>query len=346
MRRRIGVTVLIACAWAWPALAAEEPDYPHGAFQEDCSRCHRNDAWKPVTVGKGFEHAPGRFPLEGAHAQADCRACHATLDFSAVSSACVSCHADVHRGELGADCAACHNPRSFIDRAKMARRHQETRFPLVGSHRAADCDDCHVPRPQGSLRYANIPVECVSCHRADYDATTDPAHAAAGFPLDCEVCHVPTRWDAARFAHEGTDFPLTGAHQSLDCSACHANGYTGTPTDCYACHRQDYEGTTDPNHVAVGFPTDCAICHTTSGFEGASFAQHDALYFPITSGRHAGKWSSCSDCHIQPSDFHVFTCLQCHAHDDPTDLAGKHSGVSGYAYDSDACYGCHPRGDS
>jgi hypothetical protein len=39
----------------------------------------------------------------------------------------------------------------------------------------------------------------------------------------------------------------------------------------------------------------------------------------------------------------VFSCITCHAHNQ-SDMDNKHSGVSGYSYNSAACYQCHPTG--
>ncbi len=108
-------------------------------------------------------------------------------------------------------------------------------------------------------------------------------------------------------------------------------------TDCASCHLADYNATTDPNHRSAGFPTDCAECHGTSftGWSGANF-DHD---FPISSGRHA---VACSECH-QTSDFRVFNCLGCH---DQQETTSRHNGVTGFAYNSQSCYACHPRGQA
>jgi hypothetical protein len=70
---------------------------------------------------------------------------------------------------------------------------------------------------------------------------------------------------------------------------------------------------------------------------------HDAQFFPIYSGRHQNRWTRCSDCHSQPSNFTVFSCLGCHGQ---TETASHHGGVSGYLYDSNACLSCHPRGEA
>ncbi|HET9039456.1 MAG TPA: hypothetical protein VFN40_04765, partial [Gemmatimonadales bacterium] len=64
---------------------------------------------------------------------------------------------------------------------------------------------------------------------------------------------------------------------------------------------------------------------------------------PIYSGAHAGRWASCATCHTNAANFQAFTCLTCHEHAKST-MDSKHSGRSGYVYDSQACYSCHPRG--
>jgi hypothetical protein len=75
----------------------------------------------------------------------------------------------------------------------------------------------------------------------------------------------------------------------------------------------------------------------------ATFEQHDQV-FPINSGAHAGRWTSCADCHTVPDDFSSFSCLTCHEHSQAR-MDDKHLGeVSGYVYESSACLSCHPRG--
>ena len=139
-----------------------------------------------------------------------------------------------------------------------------------------------------------------------------------------------------------TRFPLTGAHRTVSCQSCHGNGvYPGKSTDCVSCHRSDYDQTTNPVHTAAGFPLDCASCHTTSGWSGARF-DHDGRFFPIYSGAHRGRWQSCAECHTNPANYAQFTCLPCHGQ---TETNGHHREVSGYQYDSQACYSCHPRGN-
>jgi hypothetical protein len=183
----------------------------------------------------------------------------------------------------------------------------------------------------------------VGCHQADYAGTSAPNHQQAGFPTDCTACHTTATWTGATFNHNGTGFPLTGAHTQTSCDRCHGDGvYAGKPTTCVSCHLTDYNNSVDPNHRQAQFSTDCASCHTTTVWTSATFTTHDAQYFPIYTGKHRGKWTSCSTCHVNPSDYRQFDCLWCHhtaARTNP-----KHSNVLGYSYDSQACYRCHPNG--
>jgi hypothetical protein len=179
----------------------------------------------------------------------------------------------------------------------------------------------------------------VACHQTDYQRSQNPNHAAAGFPTTCETCHsaASATWSAS-FDHNRV-FALVGVHQRQACATCHRNNvYRGTPTDCAGCHLADYQRTANPNHAAAGFPTTCQSCHraTDSTWQQGTF---NHTWFPITSGRHAGL--ACSSCHTTPNNFAAFSCTACHGR---TQTDSHHTGVSGYRYDSAACYACHPTG--
>jgi hypothetical protein len=238
------IVVCVAGLWLG-APRAEETDYPHGEFRDECSNCHRADSWSPARIGPDFDHAKHGFPLRGAHSTAACRACHASLDFTG----------------------------NFIDRSGMARAHQTTRYPLVGTHRVVDCEACHEPAAQGQMQFVNTPVVCEACHMDDYVGTTNPDHQASGFSTDCAQCHTPTSW--------------RGLLRSVN---------------------------------------------------------HDALFFPIYSGKHNGKWGACTDCHFNPGSFTEFSCILCHKHDDETKVTEQHLGISGFVYNGQSCFTCHPDG--
>ncbi len=350
-RRRTSLAALVApclaVALAAPVTAQETAaGSPHGDLSIACEACHTPATWAPLREPLDFAHAATGFALEGAHAPPPCGSCHADLVFAHVPTACADCHADPHRGELGVECSSCHAPVTWENRATIFEVHDRSLFPLTGVHAVTDCEACHRGVPP--FEFEATPLDCVACHQAAFEATNEPDHVAAGFPTSCELCHDTVTFDEASFAagvgfdHDAF-FPLIGSHRPLDCSSCHSQGFAGTPTDCFSCHRDDYEGTTDPDHQAAGFPTDCEACHGTTQWEGAEF-DHDGLFFPIYSGRHAGVWDDCADCHVASGDFGRFECLTCHEHDEP-DMDDEHEDVPGYAYQSQACLECHPHGE-
>jgi len=102
----------------------------------------------------------------------------------------------------------------------------------------------------------------------------------------------------------------------------------------------------DAKHSGItGYAYDsaqCLSCHPTG--ESGDFREHDNLFFPIFAGTHAGQWQECATCHPNPASRKEFTCLVCHEHNQ-TDMDAKHSGIPGYAYNSNNCLGCHPNGE-
>lgn len=331
-------------------VACHRPDYDTehagSGIPDTCALCHDATDWSRAS----FDHlAFGKgFALTGAHAAATCTACHGagnTLLFPTPSGSedCVACHRVEYDGQHGGTaipvtCPDCHTTDTFTG---ATFDHATTSFPLDGAHLAADCSVCHgaggaliVPMPAG-------PADCVSCHRPDYDAV----HAGSAFPTTCLDCHTTDTFTGAVFDHDATVFRLQGAHAAAPCSSCHdPNGalIVGPPssqTDCIACHQSDY----DSQHSGTGYPIDCLVCHDQIDFASATF-DHDAQFFPIYSGKHKEPWNSCADCHPSSANLSVFTCLSCHEHRQSA-MDDKHSAVSGYSYDSQACLSCHPTGN-
>ena len=323
-------------------------DVHKGELGADCARCHTPRSFAEEPAMKQA-HDLTRFPLRGAHGGVACSACHTPsrsgqLQFVGTNTACAACHAsDIRAGlvpdHLSAsfprDCGACHSSRSW-EGARF--NHSATRFALTGAHNAVPCSGCHT---NGAFR--GVSVECVSCHQADLQSAANPPHGSAIFTAPCTSCHSTSAWAGAKFNHGLTSFPLTGMHTTTPCASCHGDGvYLGKATTCVSCHQPDYTQTTNPNHAAAAFPTTCDGCHSTTTWLGATF-DHDARLFPIYSGAHRGKWSSCATCHTSPTNYTVFTCLTCHEHRQ-SDMDAKHANRAGYRYDSQACYACHPRG--
>jgi len=185
--------------------------------------------------------------------------------------------------------------------------HRMSRFPLLGAHATADCQQCH--QSENLARFDVMGIECVDCHRDNYMTTTNPNHINSGISEDCASCHPSNsfQWSGSGFNHNF--FPLVQAHATPKCADCHITGnYSDANPQCMSCHQTDYQNTTNPGHISSNFPVTCQNCHSLSpGWKPANF---DHTEFPLTLG-HATP--SCNDCHIggnyssTPTD-----CFACH----------------------------------
>lgn len=315
------------------------PNHTVLSIPTDCNTCHSTlPGWSPAT----FSLHDNYFILTGRHLEIinDCSSCH-NGNFNNISGECISCHQSDYEQALNpnhqaagisTECSGCHNFFAWIP---SNFDHNTTGFQLTGQHLNVECSACH----QGTT--SGLTNNCYNCHTDDYNSA--PLHLNQSLPTSCELCHNTSVWTQVSFDHQTTGFPLTGAHSNTQCSACHQNGYSGTPVDCISCHTDDYNSTTNPNHLAAGFPVTCQDCHSTNAWQPAQF-DHDAQYFPIYSGKHKDKWNTCSDCHTIPNNFSLFSCIDCHEHNQ-IDMDKDHSEVPGYVYQSTACLSCHPSGN-
>lgn len=315
---------------------------PHGDdFNVDCAFCHVSENWD-MMENASFNHDTTHFTLEGRHKQTDCRQCHKSLAFKNVGSDCISCHSDIHQNTTNPDCSLCHTNQSWM-KTDITALHETSRFPLIGAHRTADCYACH---PSATLmQFDVLGVECFSCHRNDYQGTTHPNHAEAGYSTNCVTCHnlYGTEWRASGFEHGF--FPLIQGHSDIDCATCHGNEtLEAVSPDCYSCHQEDYEASTNPDHIAIETSRECTECHSLAeNWTPAEFRVHDSNYFPIYSGKHSGEWNSCTSCHTAGDNFTVFTCTECHEHRQNA-MNREHDDIRDYKWESNACYECHPNG--
>jgi hypothetical protein len=322
------------------------PNHVQLNIPTDCDMCHTTEPmWFPAT----FPIHDDFYPLNGAHALIanDCAVCH-NGNYNNTPNTCFGCHQDDYNmatnpnhvaSQFPTTCDDCHSETAWIP----ATFDHNTVYPLTGGHAiiANDCNLCH----QGN--YNNTPNTCDGCHMPDFNSTTNPNHPGIGLPVDCEMCHTTDpNWMPATFPIHNQYWPLNGAHATIanQCADCHNGDYNNTPTDCYSCHMNDYNNANNPNHQAAGFPTTCETCHNETAWTPSTF-DHDGMYFPIYSGKHKDEWTLCSECHIVSGNFAVFSCIDCHEHDDPAELADDHQGVNGYIYQSSACFACHPNGE-
>lgn len=335
-----GKSTLCASCHQTAYAATTQPPHATLAFSTACGSCHGTSVW----AGAPYDHSVTAFPLTGAHRASSCAACHGDRVYRGKSVACVSCHQSAYTASarpphvslaLPTICSQCHTTTAW---AGGTFDHAVTRFALTGAHRAVSCNGCHADGI-----YRNKTMLCAGCHQGRFDAAVSPNHKAAAFPTTCEVCHSTAAWTPSTFSHGTTRFPLTGAHVAATCASCHGDGvYRGKTTLCSGCHLARYTATTNPNHRAASFPTTCESCHTTTRWTGATF-NHDGTYFPIYSGKHKGRWTTCADCHTVSTNYASFSCFSCHRQ---SEMDSKHRGRTGYRYDSALCYQCHPTGRS
>ncbi len=286
-------------------------DRHNGQLGQDCDNCHTPRDWQNRRSTLEM-HASRGFALTGAHAVADCEACHvghARQEYAGTPMVCYDCHTEAYsatqdpnhaRAGFSTDCKVCHQPTASTWR--NVEYHHPAAFPLVGGHQGVACKACH------ATQYVGLATDCYSCHEAVFAATTDPNHVTGAYPHDCTQCHTIYGWKPATFDHSLTVFPLTGAHLQATCISCHATQYKGTPTACYACHQAVFDQSTDPNHVLAQFDHDCTKCHTTSAWKPSSF-NHSTTGFVLT-GKHVS--ATCSGCHSTTFAGTPTDCYSCH----------------------------------
>lgn len=351
--------------------AACHTDVHSMSVGNDCARCHNAQNW---LVDKIPElHEANGFPLLGAHRFTACTDCHQSetnLRWDRMGNDCITCHAtdfvntqqpNHAAAGFSTQCADCHDPFNPVwgnaDNFHLF-------FPLTNGHNIQDCNQCH-----DANNYQAASPECISCHAdnlANLPATA-PDHNGLG--TECASCHSTVAWSPAFFDHSLTTQACIACHQDnlsnmpasapdhsglgTDCAACHTTtawtpasfDHSQTTQACLTCHQNDYNTipASAPDHAAFG--TDCSSCHSTNAWTPANFGHSDPGDFPIYSGKHGpGVWNSCTDCHIG-GNFNSFSCIDCHEHDNPNDLADEHDDVPGYQYASMACLNCHPRGE-
>ena len=271
-------------------------------------------------------------PVVEGHAKFEetCDACHDPVTDRPQFELCTACHEDIGKdladykgfhGRLSEtqriECASCHaehEGRDFeivlLDEASFD--HNLTDFELHGAHVEVACGDCHA----SGERHRDAGQTCFDCHRKD-----DPHERQLGD--GCGNCHSVNNWTEAIFDHDLARFPLTGAHTTVECGACHVTeDFRDAGTECIDCHRQD-----DVHKGRNG--TACLDCHVTDSWTNLTFNNLAVTGFALDGG-HGGL--ACTDCHQAKDylDLGGSTCNSCHVNDD------VHEGRNGTD-----CASCH-----
>lgn len=298
-----------------------------------CRSCHDRDRFLPHTFTID-RHASTRLALTGKHLETACHTCHeadagAPRRFHGTGARCDACHSDAHAGFFNAHvrelerneagtCASCHATESFRHLAAERFEHGRwTSFALSGAHAQESCETCH-PRSnepdshgrtfgRSSDKFAMLEsgaATCASCHEDPHDGSFDRADLPATVTgrVSCARCHTETSFRvlADDFDHERwTGFALSGRHEVLACTACHAPE-TATDTgrswgvakgrNCADCHDEPHM-----RQFEVRGKTDCATCHReTQSFVDLRF-KHDIHSRFKLGDQH--KALACTSCH-------------------------------------------------
>jgi len=135
---------------------------------QDCSRCHNPELWAAVE----FDHDLTSWPLEGAHENVSCRACHfeetqegLTQEFEGLSTACYDCHENIHGDQFAvAGITACDRCHTTAGWGSEGFDHSHTDFPLEGRHAELECSACHDIYEDGMRVFTIEKFECIDCH--------------------------------------------------------------------------------------------------------------------------------------------------------------------------------------
>lgn len=235
----------------------KKDDVHLGNNGSDCKQCHNNTDWQK----NNFNHDEDtHFSLQGIHKTLSCPACHTdeqktikkhNLTPKEEVRNCYDCHqlADPHNNQLGKKCQNCHQQENW--QKNVTFNHDFTLFPLTGAHQLQVCSSCHE-----SADFTIKAFKCDDCHSSD-----DFHQGVLG--NKCGNCHNSASWTSWQFDHQTqTKFSLTGAHQQLECEACHTNDLVKPlfpAKACVACHEND-----DAHDGAFG--RNCQQCHKTDHF--------------------------------------------------------------------------------
>ena len=270
----------------------------------ECRACHTEHRGRTADIvllsRTQFDHHLTDFALDGAHTTLACESCHKKNEsWRKAPPTCIGCHKpdDVHKGQFTQSCGECHNSLGWTD-AKFD--HDKTDFKLTGAHATITCDACHV-----GGRYKQTPKTCNGCH-----ATDDEHRGSRG--EDCGKCHVTKEWKTAKYDHlKETGYELLGAHDRINCVACHRSGNykDKIPKDCNGCHQAD-------DSHAARFGPKCGDCHDNDHWQVTDYDHTGRHKFPLV-GAHAKI--DCYACHTATAATQKLAkdCAGCHKSEDP-----------------------------
>jgi hypothetical protein len=276
----VGQHTQINCKLCHPTLVFSEAknecaechiDVHESTVGNECSRCHTPHSWLVNNITQ--IHQQSRFPLVGVHATVDCYQCHKSETFrrfEVLGTECYNCHigdyvATTQPNHISVgyptQCNDCH---SIFSKEWKGTGFNHNFFPLTLGHSLISCDQCHT-----SGTPAKISSECISCHQAEYNSTSNPAHPILNFSNNCTECHTTNPgWKPASFRqHDVLSFPIySGNHQGEwnSCTDCHSNTANYKVFSCIDCHEHNKSDMDNEHEGESGYSYNsisCLNCH-------------------------------------------------------------------------------------
>ncbi|HEX7344799.1 MAG TPA: hypothetical protein VF398_11070 [bacterium] len=306
-------------------------DTHQGRLGSNCVGCHTTDGFRMGMAGQAFDHNRTDYPLQGRHAQVECKRCHRSgiMTEPLAFGKCQDCHADVHLNQFtqrrdGVACEGCHTVEGFSPATYTLDSHQQCVYPLTGSHLAVPCNQCHVPvKHENGRQIASFDLkykDCADCHKDVHQGQVNLWIEKGG----CAYCHQTETWHRTSFDHSLARFTLDGKHREILCLKCHYIQVDGVgqqvwmkplARDCAGCHADIHRG----QFLKAGQETvACERCHKTAGWNDQLFFHNKDSQFALD-GAH--EKVACRECH-KPTDIngHLAVlyrplgtrCVDCH----------------------------------
>lgn len=309
----------------------------------------------------------------------DCTLCHGGV-FNSMAEACLECHGLIEEhGQLGEglhgtlgeerldQCSLCHSEHhgsgfSLVNRQSFAQAgtsgpdefdHSLVGYAREGAHVDLGCVDCHENAEntvlgEGQHRFIGLDPSCVACHEDQHEGRLGN---------ECASCHSQESFEVRAFEGHETWLSLSGAHATVGCRDCHAEGDAhalervlkggAERRECSDCHASPHTPEFVRAEAEATGRTEGSSCRSCHRSEHLSFRderlelaplQHSASGF-VLAAPHAE--ASCTDCHA--SELESFEerhpgraardCASCHEDPHGGQFADPDGGVS--------CLDCH-----
>ncbi len=362
-RAPVIVGILVLCGLgAFVTLQSPMPGAlasPHGQitslnFFWGCESCHADGGLTAGCLGCHEEIVAQLDRGEGLHDWLLKRAAAeaSTDDGSEAAEAeltCLPCHGE-HNGaefELVSTISWPGGDPEAFDHAHVA-------FELAGAHDALACIDCHASVADDRLdhlvpaypdlgrakTWLGLSQACAGCHDDPHRVEGD----ASATTERCESCHAQESFaEAPGFDHD-EHLPLAGAHDDVECAACHdlpepsgVDAETGRPirdrlpfglvegAECEACHESPHRAA----WPAAENGERCTHCHPASA---PTWTEATAA---ITPELHASTGFPLERPHA------TVDCVACHAAALPFAERYPDATAADYARAPETCQGCH-----